>query len=89
MTKGSTLIATVNAHELHNIHWMLMRSMFPRFAEEVELGRYVRNLMASGGFNEVHIEHHRMPDGTRSDFLFDIYRVDNTPNEPEPIVTVP
>ena len=86
MTRG-TLITTVNAHELHNIHWILMRAMFPRFAEEVELGRYVRNLMASGGFNEVHIEHHLMPDGTPSDFLFDIYRVDTPAEEPEPRVT--
>ena len=87
MEKG-TLIATVNAHELNNIHWMLMRSMFPRFAEEVELGRYVRNLMATRGFNAVHIEHHRMPDGTLSDFLFDIYCMDSAPEEPEPLVTV-
>ena len=64
-----------------------MHAMFPRFAEEVELGRYVRNLTASGGFNEVYIEHHPMPDGTLSDFLFDIYRVDTAAEEPEPLVT--
>jgi hypothetical protein len=47
--------------------------MFPRFVEEMELGRYVRSLLSSGRAATVRIEPHRQANGLISEHEFDIY----------------
>jgi hypothetical protein len=42
------LVTTIDVRELHGIRWGIMRQMFPKFVEEVELGRYLRELLTSG-----------------------------------------
>jgi hypothetical protein len=49
------LIATVDVRELHSIRWGMMRQIFPRFVEDIELGRYLRTLLASGHYGAVRI----------------------------------
>ena len=36
-SKSEELIATIDPRELHGIRWGMMRQMFPKFVEEVEL----------------------------------------------------
>lgn len=69
------LITTIDAANLRSIRWYLVRQLFPRFAEEMELGRYMRNLLQSGQRTAVRIEPHRSPDGRTSDHVFDVYEV--------------
>jgi hypothetical protein len=69
------LLATVDVRELNTLWWGPMRVMFPRFVEEVELGRFLKTLLASGRCRAVHIELHRQPDGSPSPHVFDVYGV--------------
>lgn len=70
---AATLITTIDTANLNTIKWGLMRQLFPRFAEEVELGRYVRQLLATRPSAGVRVEHHRKADGQLSEHEFDIY----------------
>jgi hypothetical protein len=73
-TSSSELfITTIDAASLSTIRWGLMRAMFPRFVEEMELGRYVRSLLSSGRAATVRIEPHRQANGLISEHEFDIY----------------
>lgn len=69
------LLATVDTKELHSIRWGIMRQLFPGFAAEIELGRYVRTLLTSGRCNALRIEPHRLPDGHLSSSIFDVFQV--------------
>lgn len=69
------LIGTVDASELRTVRWGLMRPLFPRFIEELELGRYVRKLLSTGRWSAIRIEQHRLPDGRISIGQFDIYEI--------------
>jgi hypothetical protein len=69
------LIATVDAHGLHSIRWIVMRDLFPRFAEQLELRRFVRDLMRTDGSSAVRIQPHRADDGSVSDHVFDVYEM--------------
>jgi hypothetical protein len=69
------LIATVDVRELHSIRWGMMRQMFPRFVEDIELGRYLRTLLTSGTNDAVRIVPHRGPDGRPSSHVFHVYRL--------------
>ena len=73
-SQSARLVATIDAANLRTLRWGLMRYLFPRFAEEIELGRYVRNLLTSGRAAAVRIEPHREPDG-RTGHQFDIYEI--------------
>lgn len=76
MTQASSsevFITTIDAARLSTVRWGLMRAMFPRFVEEMELGRYVRSLLGSGRVAAVRIEPHRQPNGRISEHEFDIY----------------
>lgn len=77
MTQAGTgrFIATIDTANLQTLRWGLMRQFFPRFAEEIELGRYVRTLLTSGGATAVHIEHHHTPNGGVSEHIFDVYEI--------------
>ena len=72
---SGALVTTVDAADLHSIRWGLMRQLFPRFVEEIELGRYVRGLLTAGGVAAVRIEPHRLPDGRTSEHEFDIFEI--------------
>jgi hypothetical protein len=70
------VVATVDVRELHSIRWGMMRQIFPRFVEDVELGRYLRTLLTSGRCDAVRIVPHRGPDGRPSTHVFHVYRLE-------------
>jgi hypothetical protein len=69
-------LATVDVRELHSLNWGIMRLMFRSFAEEIELGRYLRTLLSGSENHLVAIEPHRDSDGRLSTHVFDVFRVD-------------
>jgi hypothetical protein len=73
-TSGAELIATIDVRELHGIRWGMMRQMFPKFVEEIELGRYLRELLVSGHYGALRVEPHQDPDGSPSTHIFGLYR---------------
>jgi hypothetical protein len=54
-----------------------MRQFFPRFADDLGLGRDVRGLLASQPNVAVRVAQHRLTDGQVSQALFDIYRIED------------
>jgi hypothetical protein len=56
--------------------------MFPSFVEEIELGRYLRKLLAQRENRAVAIEPHHEATGQPSTHVFDIYGME--PVEPAP-----
>jgi hypothetical protein len=69
----SDLIETIDVRQLDNAHLGILRVMFPRFAEEIELGRYLRRLLAREGYQGVHLQPHRAANGRVSPHLFDVF----------------
>jgi hypothetical protein len=69
------LVTTIDVRELHAIRWGIMRQMFPKFVEEIELGRYLRELLTSGHYGAVRVEPHQGPDGRPSTHIFDVFRL--------------
>lgn len=65
-----TLIATIDTRELNTVRWGPMRQMFPRFVEELELGRYLKRLLASRQSRAVEITPH-----AGSTHIFDVFGV--------------
>jgi len=74
-THGETPIATVDVRQLDTLMWGPIRVMFPSFVEDIELGRYVRRLLAHSLNKVVAIEPHRDPSGTPSKHVFDVFYV--------------
>lgn len=70
------LLEIVDASALQTLNWGPLRVMFPRFAERVELERYVSALLATGKCHAVRTQQHRQDDGQVSTHIFDVYRVD-------------
>jgi hypothetical protein len=62
------LIATVDIRDLNTVRWGPMRQMFPRFVEELELGRYLKRLLASEQCRAVEIAPH-----AGSTHIFDVF----------------
>jgi hypothetical protein len=73
-TSGGELIATIDARELHGIRWGMMRQMFPKFVEGIELSHYLRQLFVSGHYGALRVEPHQDPDGPPSTHSFDVCR---------------
>lgn len=69
------LLATVDARELETIRWGPLRQLFPRFVEEIELGRYLKRLLATNQCRAVEIEPHRDANGQPSTHVFDVFAV--------------
>ena len=69
------LVTTIDVRELHAIRWGIMRQMFPKFVEEVELGRHLSELRTSGHYGAVRVEPHQGPDGRLSTHIFDVFRL--------------
>jgi len=53
-----------------------MRHLFPTFVEEIELGRYLKRILAGSENRRVVIEPHRELNGRESTHVFDVYRVE-------------
>jgi hypothetical protein len=73
-TEGD-LLASVDVNGLHTIRSGLMRELYPQFVEELELGRFVRELLSSEHCAAVRIERHPTADGSVSSHVFDVYRM--------------
>jgi hypothetical protein len=73
------LIDTVDVSRLSSgIRWMIMRPFAPRFVEEVELGRYVRGLLATRRWSMVRVVPHQDEQGVPSRHVFDVFGVPAT-----------
>jgi hypothetical protein len=72
-TSVSRFLGTVDAREQQTLRWGFMRALFPRFAEEVELGRYMKRLMSGGRYSVLRLEPHLEQTGTYSTHVFDVY----------------
>lgn len=74
-TNARELLATVDVRELNSLRWGPIRQMFPEFVEEIELGRYLKNLLAANGCRPVQLEAHRQPNGQVAQHTFDVFLV--------------
>ena len=69
-------IGTVDVWELRSgIRWMIMRVFARRFVEDVELGRYLRGLLATRRWSVVRVVPHNNQQGLPSSHVFDVYGV--------------
>jgi hypothetical protein len=75
-SRSEKLLATVDVRELNSLRWGPLRAIFPKFAEEVELGRYLKKLLRDAQCSAVRLEVHQQPDGTPSRHVFDVYEVE-------------
>ena len=73
-TEGD-LLASVDVTELHATRSDLMRERCPQFVEELEFGRFVRELLGSEQCAAVRIERHPTVDGSLSSHVSDVYRL--------------
>ena len=74
--QNNELIGTVDARELKSgIRWMITRLLSRDFAEEVELGRYMRGLLATRRWSVVRVVPHTDERGVPSTHIFDVYGV--------------
>jgi hypothetical protein len=78
------LIEQVDVHELSRDRFL--RVVAPHFAEEIALGRRVRQLLAGGAWEQIHVVPHRA-DGAPSDHLFDLYGVPRAQRTEHPEVS--
>jgi len=74
-TRNQLPVATVDVAQLNTLGWGPMRQLFPSFVEEIELGRYLKRLLANAGCQTVQLEPHRGPNGTAVPHLFDVYLI--------------
>jgi hypothetical protein len=79
-------IGTVDVWELKSgIRWMITRLFSRHFVEEVELGRYLRSLLATRRWSVVRVVPHMNQQGLPSTHVFDVYgvpAVNQTPAAP-------
>ena len=67
------LLATVDTRDLNTLRWGPMRQLFPAFVEEIELGRFLKKLLATMQCCAVEIAPHR-----GSNHVFDVFEVSET-----------
>jgi hypothetical protein len=72
-THERQLLATVDVRELNSLRWGPLRQMFPEFAEEIELGRYLKGILRQAACRRVQIEPHRFVSGEPSTHVFDVF----------------
>jgi hypothetical protein len=70
---SADLIATIDVRQLDTVRLGVVRLMFPAFAAEMELGRYMLGVLSSGRYATVYFEPHRDVDGRLSSHVFDVY----------------
>jgi hypothetical protein len=69
----ATFLGTVDTRTLPRARgWEIMSLLFPRFVEEVELGRYVRGLLSSRQWRSVRLTPHLDADGVPVSHVFDV-----------------
>jgi hypothetical protein len=74
--QNEEFIGRVDVRELKSgIRWMITRVLSPSFAEEVELGRYMRGLLTTRRWSVVRVVPHRDERGVPSPHVFDLYGV--------------
>ena len=74
-------IGAVDIAQLHEIRWPFMRILAGRYVEEMEMGRYMRTLLATGHWAVVRMVPRPTRHGALSTRVFDVYGV---PAEPGP-----
>jgi len=65
-------VATVDVGQLNTLNWGPVRAMFPSFVEEIELARYLKQVLANAQCRTVQLEHHRDASGVQSTHIYDI-----------------
>jgi len=65
-------IETINLWRLRQVRWPFMRLLSPHFVAEIELGRYMKRLLADGRWKVMRVEPQYL-DGRLSDHVFDVY----------------
>jgi hypothetical protein len=74
--QNEEFIGRVDVRELKSgIRWMITRLLSPRFAEEVELGRYMRELLKTQRWSVVRVVPHTDERSVPSPHVFDVYGV--------------
>ncbi len=74
-TRAREPLATVDVRTLNTVRWGPVRHMFPGFVEEIELGRFLKGLLASHTCKAVEIEPH-CENNAPSSHVFDVFLVD-------------
>ena len=74
-THGEAPVTTVDVRKLNTLMWGPLRVMFPSFAEEIELARYLKRVLAHSQCKAVQIEPHRDASGQPSTHIFDVFFV--------------
>ena len=64
-------IGTVDVSELNELRWPFMRIFARRFVEEVELGRYLKRLLATRRWTDVRVVPH-LENGVPSTLVLDV-----------------
>lgn len=70
---GREPLVTVDVRTLETVRWGPLRQLFPSFVEEIELGRYLKRLLADNECRPVQIERHCDANGAVSSHIFDVY----------------
>ena len=68
--RSRRLLATVDTRDLNTLRWGPIRQMFPTFVEEIELGRYLKTLLAPMKCSAVEIAPQH-----GSNHVFDVFEV--------------
>jgi hypothetical protein len=76
---GEEFIGTVDVSQLHAIRWWFLQFFAPRYVEDMELGRYLRGLLATGTWSMVRVSPHVDENGVPSPHVFDVYGVRKMP----------
>lgn len=74
-TRSQLPVATIDVTQLDTLRWGPMRQLFPAFVEEIELGRYLKRLLANAECRAVQLEPHRDVNGAALSHVFDVYFV--------------
>jgi hypothetical protein len=69
------LIGTIDIGQLHEFRWPFMRILARRYVEEMEMGRYMRTLLATRRWAVVRMVPHSTREGALSTRKFDVYGV--------------
>jgi hypothetical protein len=70
---GEQFIGTVDTWKLRQFRWPILQLLSRRFVYEMELGRYMKGLLATGRWDEVRVVPHCQAGGRLSDHVFDVY----------------
>jgi hypothetical protein len=71
-TPEEQLITTIDIRELRQLRWPIMRLLTPHFVWEMELGRYLKGLMATHRWRSIRAVPHHEAYGP-SHHVFDVY----------------